>query len=374
MEVDDPHAGSPPRPFDAGDHVWYTRPSDNNRVRAQIVRFFPPDQAYVHFLDCDRRYDDTVNTDRLKRLDPADAARPRRRQPGTPLPMRNIDRIVCGPHEIDVWYFSPFPTRCPRLTVLHICEFCLLYFERPGQYSQHLQSHGAPELRRPPGREIYRDGSIGVFEVFGAFDKMFCQCLSLIGKLFLEVVELCFAIDDFVFYVCTDYDSDGAHFVGYFSRHLESAQTCNLLSCIMVLPPYQRRGYGRLMISIAYELAKRMDIAGGPERPLSDLGALAFESYWKDTILVALSRYGPRINSIDALVNVTRIAQADVVPALKKMNIAVRYSGAKKQIAEFDMERVAELFDERRDAIQRRRVVNPELLYWFPPQKVQADP
>ncbi len=47
----------------------------------------------------------------------------------------------------------------------------------------------------------------------------------------------------------------GAHVVGYFSKEKNSEEGYNL-ACILTLPAYQRKGYGKALISMSYELSK----------------------------------------------------------------------------------------------------------------------
>ena len=66
-------------------------------------------------------------------------------------------------------------------------------------------------------------------------------------------------------------------------------QCDNNLSCIVVFPQYQSRGYGTFLIAISYYLSGKENRFCTPERPLSDMGRVLYYSYWKETIVEMLS-------------------------------------------------------------------------------------
>ena len=62
--------------------------------------------------------------------------------------------------------------------------------------------------RQPPGSEIYRKGDLSIYEINGTDDKLYCQCLCLLAKLFLDHKTLYFDVEPFLFYVLTKQTSE----------------------------------------------------------------------------------------------------------------------------------------------------------------------
>lgn len=134
-----------------------------------------------------------------------------------------------------------------QMPCIYICEFCLKYRKSKKCLERHLAKCN---IRHPPGNEIYRKSTISFFEIDGRKNKCYAQNLCLLAKLFLDHKTLYYDTDPFLFYVMTEYDIRGFHIVGYFSKEKESTEDYNV-ACILTMPPYQRMGYGKLLIEFS---------------------------------------------------------------------------------------------------------------------------
>ena len=242
--------------------------------------------------------------------------------------VRNILKVELGRHEMDTWYFSPFPPEYTTCKKLFFCEFTLNFFKRKEQLQRHLRKN---EQYHPPGDEIYRNESRGkttaFFEIDGKKDKMFCQNLCYLAKLFLDHKTLYYDVDLFLFYVLCEVDERGYHIVGYFSKEKCSEEGYNL-ACILTLPAYQRKGYGKMLISFSYELSKKEGKVGTPERPLSDLGLVSYRGYWTRELLAILKDPARQVMSIKDLSELTMIKTEDIISTLQHLNLLAYQKGA----------------------------------------------
>lgn len=96
----------------------------------------------------------------------------------------------------------------------------------------------------------FRCGELSMFEVDGNVNKIYCQNVCLLAKLFLDHKTLYYDVEPFLFYVLTKNDKKGCHLVGYFSKEKHCQQKYNV-SCIMTMPQYQRQGFGRFLIDFS---------------------------------------------------------------------------------------------------------------------------
>jgi len=293
-------------------------------------------------------------------MDPTTAALEKEHEALTKV--KYIDKIQIGKYEIDTWYFSPFPEEYGKVPKLWICEYCLKYMRLEKTYRYH-QSECV--WRQPPGKEIYRKGTISVFETDGKDHKIYCQNLCLLAKLFLDHKTLYFDVEPFQFFILTEVDRAGCHVVGYFSKEKESPEGNNV-ACIMTLPPYQRKGYGKFLIAFSYELSKLEHSVGSPEKPLSDLGKLSYRSYWSWVLLEILRDFRGTL-SIKDLSEMTSITQNDIISTLQSLNM-VKYWKGQHVICV-----TPKLVEEHIRSAQYKRppiTIHTQCLRWSPPPKI----
>lgn len=256
----------------------------------------------------------------------AEAEVPARRHKKANENASQIECIEFGGWEIDTWYAAPYPAEYSRNRVLYICEFCLKYMNSDYVAWRHKLKCAT---KHPPGDEIYRHGSVSIFEVDGRKHPVYCQNLCLLAKLFLGSKTLYYDVEPFLFYILCEYDDCGYHFVGYFSKE-KRASSQNNVSCILTLPIHQRKGYGNLLIDFSYLLTKVEEKTGSPEKPLSDMGLVSYRNYWRLELcryFLSLAEAGKHQKdglSVKQISDDTGLTADDVVSALEGLRALVR--------------------------------------------------
>ncbi|EJD42666.1 hypothetical protein AURDEDRAFT_145648 [Auricularia subglabra TFB-10046 SS5] len=271
--------------------------------------------------------------------------------------VKNLNRIQIGKHEVEAWYFSPYPREFAHAPVIYICEFCLCFYVSPLMLQRHRLRC---KLLHPPGNEIYRHEDISFFEIDGKKQPTWCRNLSLLSKLFLDHKTLYYDVQPFLYYVMCKRDDSGCHIIGYFSKEKESAENYNV-ACILTLPQHQRHGYGKLLIEFSYELSKREGKLGSPEKPLSDLGLLSYRAYWAETILDVLLTAKEDV-SIDDIAHRTSITHGDIMNTCKTLELFKHYNASN---VIYISEAVRQQHE--RNKSKGRRRIEPTALQWKPP-------
>ncbi|KAM8716238.1 hypothetical protein ACLKA7_003166 [Drosophila subpalustris] len=286
---------------------------------------------------------------------------------------KGIKYISMGKYKMKVWYQSPYPDDAARLPKMYICEFCLRYQKSETGIKRHAEKC---VWRHPPGDEIYRKGKLQVWQVDGKRYKQYCQHLCLLAKFFLDHKTLYYDVEPFLFYIMTLADVDGCHIVGYFSKHIPFLQEKNSfynVSCILTLPPYQRKGYGRLLIDFSYLLTRVEGKIGSPEKPLSDLGLISYRSYWKDVLLDYLCNRSGNTLCIKDVSQEMAIYSYDIVSTLQALGMMKYWKGKHIVLKKQDV------LDEYEERVKRRGTfpkIDDSCLRWQPfiPAQPSASP
>merc|ERR1719245_256423 len=337
-----------------------------------------------------RTYDDHNHVaPSLEELDPISRNLEKEHEKATKI--KYIDHVIfkndTSAYKISTWYFSPYPNlscdldkflpekmanntdRFYKNPTIFVDAYTLRFFSTQADLDafQNLNQE-----KQPPGRIIYHDKisdskALCVYEIDGIQDSFYCQNLCLLSKLFLDHKTLYFDVEPFLFYILCEVDTTGAHIVGYFSKEKESPEGNNV-ACILTLPPYQRKGYGKLLIAFSYELSKFEQLTGSPEKPLSDLGKLSYRSYWSWVLLEILRDFRGTL-SIKDLSTMTSITQPDIISTLQALNL-VKYWKGQHVICV-----TPKLVEEHINCSEYKRprlTVDTSALRWTPPLKRTA--
>ncbi|KEQ58343.1 uncharacterized protein M437DRAFT_59423 [Aureobasidium melanogenum CBS 110374] len=317
-----------------------------------------------------------------------------------------IKYIHFGGWEIETLHAAPYPEEYNRNPILCICEFCLKYMS--SSYVAFRHKLKCPH-KHPPGDEIYRDDiidadgnkkSISFFEVDGRRSPLYCQNLCLLAKLFLGSKTLYYDVEPFLFYVMTENDEYGCHFVGYFSKEkrdwtpptdprasieigsdpltngLQAKAGANAndppgnnVSCILVFPVHQRHGFGRTLIEFSYLLTRVEGRTGSPEKPLSDLGLVSYRSYWRGVMCRLLLGYkeaprGSHDISFSSMARATGMTVDDVISSLEALRAIVKDPVTNKYALRCDWAYMAEYLDKHDK--KRHIKIDPAKLIWTP--------
>lgn len=270
-------------------------------------------------------------------------------------------------------------TKEERLDRLYICPSCFKYSKELVPWWQHV--HQCERRGYVPGRKIYthpqvrtrplptngtpatgaghkglgrkrkasdaapysfehdseNQGEWSIWEVDGEEEGLFCQNLSLFAKLFLDNKSVFFDVVGFKYFLLVHTSpraplDDGTtlppkrQVVGFFSKEKLSWDNNNL-ACILVFPPWQRKGLGALLMGISYEISRREGMLGGPEKPISDLGKKGYKRFWAGEIaawLLALDTNGNDeeiVVDVDECSKATWIVPEDCLMVLREMGV-----------------------------------------------------
>ncbi|GMT03482.1 hypothetical protein PENTCL1PPCAC_30741, partial [Pristionchus entomophagus] len=328
--------------------------------------------------------------------------------------VKNVSKVYLNGWEMHSWYFSPFPFppvccysfllriltkaeisiwsmpsfldsqqfRSHQIVsnycnlqnsvdmTLYICDFCLVYTDNKKGFIYHKS---VCMESQPPGDEIYRDGNkekqVVMYEVSGKSNKTYCQSLCLLSKLFLDHKTLYFDVDTFIFYILCEVTEDGARIMGHFSKEMNSE---NNLACIMILPPYQNQGFGKLLIQFSYELSRREGWIGTPEKPLSDLGKVSYRSFWFNRIIDYLSDENVVLEECkwsSELASRVQLSHLDVLSTMETYNLAkpikTSTAGYQGEAAILLHREIIDFFVNQRTK-KKQRLLKKKLLKWKP--------
>lgn len=399
--------------------TYVSQPKSPPQTRPQALANNFPDPATVAAITPRRRASSTVIS---------------KQPPPTPKADRNIDRVALGDICFKTWYPSYYSKEVlgdtsgntgPRepgngakigggkkekeavLDRLYVCPCCFKYSKELVSWTEHVNycksqgympgtkvyTHPKPTAhsrRHAKGDSLANDeGEWSVWEVDGEHEALFCQNLSLFAKLFLDNKSVFFDVTGFTYFLLTytpptepSGETPSPKICGFFSKEKMSWDNNNL-ACILVFPPWQRKGLGALLMGISYEISKREGVIGGPEKPISELGRKGYKRYWAGEIarwLLGLELAKGRANE-ELLVDLedcsreTWIAQEDCLAILREMSL-VEEAGMgppKPRPVELEGEEVEEVKEQEVTEVPRVKLDKGAIRRWVEDNKIDLE-
>ncbi|KAL2057662.1 hypothetical protein ABVK25_002046 [Lepraria finkii] len=238
---------------------------------------------------------------------------------------RNIKEVVLGDVQFDTWYPSFYPEELVGREIdrLYVCQWCFKYSKDRTPYVSHTQTCPGQHTP-PPGKKIYTRSLHSIYEVDGEEHQLFAQSLSLFAKLFLDNKSIFYDVTSFNYYLLVHTPPSltaKPRIIGFFSKEKMSWDNNNL-ACILVFPPWQRKGLGKILMGVSYELSRREDRIGGPEKPLSELGRKGYMQFWQARVArTVLGLKAKNTLSVGDVAERCWMLPEDVVAALKEMAV-----------------------------------------------------
>ncbi|KAI4161030.1 MAG: hypothetical protein LQ342_005193 [Letrouitia transgressa] len=221
----------------------------------------------------------------------------------------NVKHVILGDILFGTWYPSFYPE------------------ELVGRELERLYNLCPNSDVRTLGRLIYTRDGYSIYEVDGEEHQLFSQNLSLFAKLFLDNKSVFFDVASFNYYLLVqDVPVNNparpeSRITGFFSKEKISWDNNNL-ACILVFPPWQRKGFGKILMGISYQLSKLEGRVGGPEKPLSELGRVGYARFWEARLAAAILKMRNKATvSLQEISDRCWMLPEDVITTLNDMAI-----------------------------------------------------
>ncbi|KAI9738203.1 MAG: hypothetical protein M1834_008701 [Cirrosporium novae-zelandiae] len=252
----------------------------------------------------------------------------------------NIKNVVLGDVLIESWYPCYYPNDVVgRETInrLYVCKWCFKYTKDPTTFLGHTKFCPLKD-EPPPGELIYTQPTHSIYLLDGATETLFAQNLSLFAKLFLDNKSVFFDVAAFTYHLLVLHSPSASphpqhQIVGFFSKEKLSWDNNNL-ACILVFPPFQRRGLGKILMGISYALSRREHGVGGPEKPLSEMGRKSYTAFWTCEVAryVLENTSGKKtVVGVKDISKETGLVVEDVITALKEMGVGEEIGNVGKE-------------------------------------------